>query len=434
MRMYDIIERKRDGYELSDKEILFFVEQYTKGYIPDYQASALLMAIYFQGMTSKECTDLTIAMVQSGYTIDLSKIKGIKVDKHSTGGVGDKTSIALAPMVASLGVVVPKMSGRALGHTGGTIDKLESIRGFSVNLDEEQFMNIVNKHLIGIVGQTENLAPADKKLYSLRDVTATINSIPLIASSIMSKKIASGADRIVLDVKVGSGAFMKEYDQAKQLAKTMVSIGNQIGKQTVAILSNMDQPLGNAIGNALEIKEVIDVLNGVGPKDVIDLCLALGSQMVLLAKKAESEEEAKFALKQTLENGQALNKFKQFIKAQGGEERIVEDPSLLPQAKYQISVQANTSGIIQSMKTDEIGKMVMKLGAGRETKEAKIDLSVGVVIHKKIGEYVNFGDILFTIHTNTKNVDNIIEKLLNSIEITKVDIPFPKIVYEIIAE
>lgn len=434
MRMYDIIEKKRDGYELSKEEIQFFVEHYTKGHIPDYQASALLMAIYFQGMSSKECTELTMAMVQSGSTIDLSMIKGIKVDKHSTGGVGDKTSIALAPMVASLGVVVPKMSGRALGHTGGTIDKLESIKGFSVNLDEEQFIEQVNKHLIGIIGQTENLAPADKKIYSLRDVTATIHSIPLIASSIMSKKIASGADRIVLDVKVGSGAFMKDYDKAKQLAKTMVSIGNHIGKHTVAIVSNMDQPLGKAIGNAIEIKEVIDVLKGEGPKDVTELCLALGSQMVRLAKKAESEEEARSALMQTLENGQALHKFKEFIKAQGGDERIVHDPTLLPQSDYQIMVQAETSGVIQSMQTDEIGKAVMMLGAGRETKEAKIDLSVGLIIHKKIGEYVNVGDPLFTIHSNTKNIDNIKAKLLKSIKIAKENIPFPKTVLEVITE
>src|SRR5690625_1981147 len=344
VHMYHIIEKKRDGYELSSEEVNYFIDGYTKGEIPDYQISALLMAIYFQGMTAEESSALTMAMVMSGKTIDLSNIPGIKVDKHSTGGVGDTTTLILAPLVASAGVVVPKMSGRGLGHTGGTIDKLESIHGFHVEITNDRFVELVNKNHLAIIGQSKNLAPADKLLYSLRDVTATVSSIPLISSSIMSKKIASGADAIVLDVKTGSGAFMKTKEDAKRLAKSMVEIGKRVGKKTVAIISNMEQPLGFAIGNALEVEEAIATLKGQGPKDLTELSIELGSHMVVLANKAKTFAEAKEILIENIRSGKALNVFQTFIKAQGGDERIVQDPTLLPQANFQIPIYARSTG------------------------------------------------------------------------------------------
>lgn len=415
--MYDIIEKKRDGFALTEAEINHFISGYVKGDIPDYQVSALLMAIYFQGMTLEESAALTMAMVASGKRIDLSAIDGIKVDKHSTGGVGDTTTIVLAPLVASLGVPVAKMSGRGLGHTGGTLDKLEAIEGFHVEITNEKFMELVNKNKIAVIGQSDELAPADKLLYSLRDVTATVNSIPLIASSIMSKKIASGADAIVLDVKVGSGAFMKTEEEAISLAETMVAIGEIVGIKTSAIISNMDEPLGEAIGNALEIKEAIATLSGQGPADLTDLSLALGSQMVYLADKAPSVEAAAKMLKENIRNGKALATLHRFIQAQGGNPDLITDPSLFQEAKYQIAVPTKKSGYVTKIKAQEIGHAAMMLGAGRETKDSIIDLSVGIILHKKIGDKVELGDTLCTIHANDENVEKVIERITNNVTI-----------------
>lgn len=429
--MYDLIEKKRDGKALTSEEIHFIIENYTNGNIPDYQMSALLMAIYFRGMTYEESSELTKAMIQTGETIDLSNIKGIKVDKHSTGGVGDKTTLLLGPLVASVGVYVPKMSGRGLGHTGGTIDKLEAIEGFHVELSKEEFISQVNENYLAIIGQSKELVPADKMLYSLRDVTATVNSIPLIASSIMSKKIASGADKIVLDVKVGTGAFMKELDDARQLAKNMVAIGNNVGRKTIAIISNMDQPLGQAVGNALEVKEVIETLKGNGPADLTELTLELGSYMVVLAEKAETKEEARTMLEDNLHNGKALNIFKKFIQNQGGNEKIVEEPHLLPKATYEIEMKAEKSGFVSKLIADEIGKAAMMLGAGRETKDDIIDPAVGVTVHKKLGDEVEEGERIFTIHANNKEVEKVIEMLTNSIEYS-IEKHVPKLILDIV--
>ncbi|SDQ52846.1 pyrimidine-nucleoside phosphorylase [Virgibacillus salinus] len=434
MRMYDIIEKKRDGEILTNDEIQFFIDGYTNGEIPDYQVSALLMAVYFQDMTAEERAQLTTAMVNSGDQIDLSAISGIKVDKHSTGGVGDTTTLILAPLVASLGVPVAKMSGRGLGHTGGTIDKLEAVPGFHVEITSEEFVSLVNKNKVSVIGQTGNLTPADKKLYSLRDVTATVNSIPLIASSIMSKKIASGADAIVLDVKTGAGAFMKELDEAKNLASAMVSIGNRVGRNTMAVISDMSQPLGNAIGNALEVKEAIDTLQGKGPKDLTELCLTLGSQMVLLAGKAESLDEARNRLIENLNNGKALEQFKTFLESQGGDSRVADNPESLPQAANQVELPAKTSGNVSDMIADDIGTAAMMLGAGRATKDSKIDLAVGIVLHKKIGDTVKEGESLLTIHANQEDVNNVQEKLYASITISKESVEPQPLIYDIITK
>lgn len=417
MRMYDIIERKRNGHILTKDEIKFFIEGYTNDTIPDYQMSALLMAIYFQGMTTEESAILTTAMVHSGDTVDLSNILGIKVDKHSTGGVGDTTTLILAPLVASVGVHVAKMSGRGLGHTGGTIDKLESITGFHTEITNDEFVELVNTNHLAVIGQSEHLVPADKKLYSLRDVTATVNSIPLIASSIMSKKIASGADAIVLDVKTGSGAFMEEEEDAKQLARTMVDIGNRVGKETLAIISSMNQPLGMAIGNALEVKEAIETLKGKGPKDLTELSLELGSQMVVLAKKTKTKKEARIMLEENLYNGQAISNFKTLIESQGGNGNIVEDVSLLPKAPFQFDIQSGTSGYVIELIANRIGKAALLLGAGRKTKESIIDLSVGILLHKKLGDKVEKGDTLFTIHANSADYLEVKKLLLDSIKL-----------------
>lgn len=398
--MYDLILKKRNGNELTTEEINFFVDKYTKGEIPDYQVSALLMAIYFQKMNGRETADLTMAMVNSGDTLNLSGIEGIKVDKHSTGGVGDTTTLVLGPMVAALGVPVAKMSGRGLGHTGGTIDKLESFKGFSVEMTQEQFINNVNDIKIAVGGQTGDMAPADKKLYALRDVTATVDNVSLIASSIMSKKIAAGADCIVLDVKVGEGAFMKTPEAAHELAQEMVTIGTNVGRKTVAIISDMDQPLGLAIGNALEVEEAIDTLKGKGPKDLVELCLTLGSYMVTFAGAAANVEEAREKLKQTITSGAAINKLKEFVRAQGGETDCIDDTSLLPKAKYVVPVLAETDGYIEKIHAESIGIIAMELGAGRATKESVIDLAVGLVLNKKRGERVAKGDVLAYIHSN----------------------------------
>ena len=433
MRMVDIIEKKRDGQELTTAEINFFIEGYTKGEIPDYQASALAMAIYFQDMNDRECADLTRAMVESGDTIDLSAIDGVKVDKHSTGGVGDTTTLVLAPLVASLGVPVAKMSGRGLGHTGGTIDKLESIAGFHVELTREQFIDLVNRDKVAVIGQSGNLTPADKKLYALRDVTGTVNSIPLIASSIMSKKIAAGADAIVLDVKTGDGAFMKTQEDAEELAHAMVRIGNHVGRKTIAIISDMSQPLGFAIGNALEVKEAIETLQGKGPKDLTELVLTLGSQMVILAGKAKTSEEAKEMLLDVIHSGKALAKFKEFLANQGGDASIVDDLTKLPQAKYKIELPAKQSGYISRMVADEIGVASMILGAGRATKEDVIDLAVGLVLHKKVGDKVEEGESILTIYSNRENVEDVKQKLYDNIFIADTATT-PTLIHTVITE
>lgn len=433
MRMVDIIEKKRDGHELTTAEINFFIEGYTKGEIPDYQASALAMAIFFQDMTDRERADLTRAMVESGDTIDLSAIDGVKVDKHSTGGVGDTTTLVLAPLVASLGIPVAKMSGRGLGHTGGTIDKLESIAGFHVELTREQFIDLVNRDKVAVIGQSGNLTPADKKLYALRDVTGTVNSIPLIASSIMSKKIAAGADAIVLDVKTGDGAFMKTQEDAEKLAHAMVRIGNHVGRKTIAIISDMSQPLGFAIGNALEVKEAIETLQGKGPKDLTELVLTLGSQMVILAGKAKTSEEAKEMLLDAIHSGKALAKFKEFLANQGGDVSIVDDLTKLPQAKYKIELPAKQSGYISRMVADEIGVASMILGAGRATKEDVIDLAVGLVLHKKVGDKVEEGESILTIYSNRENVEDVKQKLYDNIFIADTATA-PTLIHTVITE
>lgn len=414
MRMVDLIAKKRDGEALTKEEIDFMIEGYTKDEIPDYQMSAMAMALYFQDMTTDERVNLTMAMVNSGDTVDLSGIEGIKVDKHSTGGVGDTTTLILAPLVACVGVPVAKMSGRGLGHTGGTIDKLESIKGFQVELDGQTFNDLVNKNKVAVVGQSGNLTPADKKLYALRDVTATVNSIPLIASSIMSKKIASGADAIVLDVKTGSGAFMENLDDARALAKAMVGIGNGAGRQTIGVISDMNQPLGFAVGNALEVKEAIDTLNGHGPEDLTELCLTLGSHMVHLANKADSIDEARAMLVEAIESGRALDTFKVFVEGQGGDASVIDHPDLLPQAKMTKEITAKTSGYVQEIIADEVGIAAGMLGAGRMTKESEIDLAVGLVLHKKVGDYVEKGDVLVTLHTNKEETQEVEDKVRNA--------------------
>lgn len=403
MRMYDIIQHKRDNKELSGEEIQFFVEEYTAGNIPDYQAAALAMAIFFNGMTPEETAALTLAMAHSGDVMDLSPIKGVKVDKHSTGGVGDKTSLVLGPMVAALGVPVAKMSGRGLGHTGGTIDKLESFPGFQTGIPEQEFFDNVNKIGIAIAGQTGNLAPADKKLYALRDVTATVESIPLIASSIMSKKIAAGADVIVLDVKVGSGAFMKDEESAVKLADTMVRIGDNVGKKTMAVVSDMDEPLGYAVGNALEVKEAIDTLARNGPQDLYELCLELGSHMVAGAGKAQNCAEAKEMLAGTIKDGSALRKLAELVEAQGGNPEAVYDTELLPKASIEYEYRADTEGYVSRIVCDIVGTSAMVLGGGRENKDSVIDLSVGIVLEAKKGAYVHKGDVLARFYANDEN-------------------------------
>ncbi|SUM26262.1 pyrimidine-nucleoside phosphorylase [Staphylococcus epidermidis] len=433
MRMIDIIEKKRDGMSLTREEIEFFVNGYTRGEVPDYQASSLAMAIFFQDMNDEERAALTMSMVNSGERIDLSDINGIKVDKHSTGGVGDTTTLVLAPLVAAVGVPVAKMSGRGLGHTGGTIDKLESVKGFNVEISEKDFIKLVNDNQVAVIGQSGNLTPADKKLYALRDVTGTVNSIPLIASSIMSKKIAAGADAIVLDVKTGSGAFMKTLDDAEALAHAMVRIGNNVGRNTMAIISDMSQPLGNAVGNTLELKEAIATLKGNGPKDLTELVLTLGSQMVVLAEQAASLDEAREMLVDAIKTGKALNKFKTFLSNQGGDDSIVDSPEKLPSAKYQVEFKAKKDGFITEIIANEIGVASMMLGAGRQTKEDVIDLGVGIVLNKKVGEHVEKGENILTIHTNTKKIDDILNKLDNSITIESKG-EAPTLIHKIITE
>lgn len=409
MQMYDLIQKKRNKKDLSKEEIQFIVTGYTNGSIPDYQMSAFLMAVCINGMNHEETAALTVAMAESGDQLDLSMIEGLKVDKHSTGGVGDKTSLVLSPMIASLGVPVAKMSGRGLGHTGGTIDKLESFPGFSTSLTPEQFIKNVNEIKMAIVGQTANLAPADKKIYALRDVTATVDHISLIASSIMSKKIASGSDVIVLDVKTGSGAFMKTYEDSLALAKEMVQIGTIAGRKTYAVITDMNQPLGNAVGNSLEVLEAIETLKGKGPKDLLEVSLTLASYMLYGAQKANSIEEARKLLEETIENGSALDKLSQFVKAQGGNPDAIYQTDLLPKAKLVEDVPATDTGYVTSILTDEVGMTSLILGGGRETKDSIIDLSVGIMIHKKLGDKVVKGESLATLYANDE------QKLANAI-------------------
>ena len=400
MRMYDLIMKKRNGGTLSRDEIFFMIEGYTKGNIPDYQMSAMMMAIYFNGMDEKETAALTMAMAESGDQLDLSGIQGIKVDKHSTGGVGDKTSLALTPMVSACGVKIAKMSGRGLGHTGGTIDKLESFQGFSTSLGEEAFIDQVNRIGISIIGQTKNLAPADKKLYALRDVTATVDNMSLIASSIMSKKLAAGADAIVLDVKTGSGAFMKEEADAMLLAGEMMTIGKYAGRKMMAVISDMDQPLGNAVGNALEVKEAIETLKGHGPADFTELCMTLGSCMLMVAEIAENEQQAREMLKEAVDSGKALDKLAELVEAQGGDKRMVYETDLLPKASSITPLLSEKDGYVEKIQCDEVGICSLILGGGRETKESAIDLSVGIVLTKKVGSHVKAGEPLAYIHSN----------------------------------
>ena len=432
VRMVDLIEKKQHNEILTTDEINWIIEGYTADRIPDYQMSALLMAIFFNGMTVEELQALTMSMVKSGDEFDLSAIEGVKVDKHSTGGVGDTTTLVLAPLVASVGVPVPKMSGRGLGHTGGTLDKLESIEGFHIEITEDEFADLVNKNKLALVGQTGNLTPADKRIYALRDVTSTVGSIPLIASSIMSKKIASGADAIVLDVKVGTGAFMKSIDEAKQLAQTMVALGNGVGRNTMAVISDMSQPLGEAIGNALEVKEAIDTLKGEGPEDLTELSLVLGSQMAYLGGVGEDLDDARRMLEENIANGKALEKFRVFIEAQGGNPEVIDRPEvLLPQAEFQIPVKAGRAGVISAMDAEELGIAGMLLGAGRETKDSELDLAAGLILHKKIGDQVEEGETLVTIHSNKEDVQSSVDKILANIEISEAAQPI-QLIHEII--
>ncbi|MDK2984674.1 MAG: pyrimidine-nucleoside phosphorylase [Clostridia bacterium] len=403
MRVYDIILKKRNGEKLSSEEIDFLVQGYSAGKIPDYQMSAWAMAVYFSGLDEEETAALTMSMVNSGDKVDLSSIPGIKIDKHSTGGVGDKTTLILVPLVSSAGIHVAKMSGRGLGHTGGTLDKLEAIPGFQVAMEKETFIQIVKKVGCAVVGQTGNLVPADKKLYALRDVTATVDIISLIASSVMSKKIAAGADKILLDVKAGDGAFVKTVDDAFELAKIMVKIGEKLKRETMALISSMEQPLGRSIGNALEVKEAIETLQGKGPEDLTELCLELGARIMLLAKKAVKIDEGKEILREKLYQGKALEKFAEMVKAQNGDINVIDDVSLLPQATVQLSVNTEYEGFVHSIKAEKMGIIAMTLGAGREKKEDTIDPAVGIVIHKKVADKVNPGESIATVHARNED-------------------------------
>lgn len=435
MRMYDLIMKKKEGKSLSGDEIRYFIEGYTKGEIPDYQISALLMAICFQGMNKQETVDLTLAMRDSGETLDLSQIHGVKVDKHSTGGVGDKTSLALTPIVAALGVPVAKLSGRGLGHTGGTIDKLECFPGFTTALSDEQFVENVNTIGIAIAGQTADLAPADKKLYALRDVTATVNQISLIASSIMSKKLASGSDAIVLDVKTGNGAFMKKLEDSVALAKEMVSIGQLAGKKTAAVITDMDQPLGLAVGNSLEVKEAIDTLNGEGPEDFKAVVYALGAQMLQFGGRASSKEEAIELMNQVIEDKSALRKFAEFVKAQGGDDSYVYAPEKLPKAEMIIEVCSKSDGYVKRILAENIGIACMTLGGGRETKESDIDLAVGIILKKKIGSVVSKGDCIAEIHANdASKAQKVKQMILDAYEFSKEQVAVPEVIKEYVFE
>lgn len=430
--MVDIIIKKRDGHALSKEEIHFFIKGYVDGSIPDYQVSALLMAILDHDMNMEETVTLTDEMLHSGDVMDLSAIKGHKVDKHSTGGVGDKTSLVLGPLVASRGAKLAKMSGRGLGHTGGTLDKMESIPGMRISVSNEHFIRQVNEIGIAIVGQTGLLVPADKKLYALRDVTGTVESLPLIASSIMSKKLASGSDSILLDVKFGKGAFMKTLDDARKLAKTMVSIGNNLGRDTRAILTDMDQPLGHAVGNALEVKEAIDTLKGHGPKDLVELCLEAGAIMLEQAGVYQDHDEAIKALKESLENGDAFNKLKEMIEWQGGDVSYIEHPEKFPLAKHIVEVKADKAGYVRRIDALMIGESAMRLGAGRAKIEDMIDMSAGIVLNKKIGDKVKKDETLCYVHTNIDEFDDILKDIKEAFIIDEKEVKVPPIIHEYI--
>lgn len=432
MRMVDLIYKKREGMRLSKEEISFIIKEYTKGTIPDYQMSALAMAIYFKGMDAEETAHLTEAMACSGDQLDLSFIPGIKVDKHSTGGVGDKTTLIVAPLVASLGLPVAKMSGRGLGHTGGTIDKLESISGFTAELTTDQFKNNLTKHNLVIASQSGNLVPADKKWYMLRDVTATVDSLPLVASSIMSKKLAGGADAIVLDVKTGSGAFMKRLEDSVALAETMVSIGQALGKKMVALITDMNQPLGREIGNANEVREALAVLKGAGERRLAELCLTLAAHMLVAGKKYDHLDQAYAALNQVIESGEALATFRRFIAAQGGDTSQIDDPAKLPQAPYQIAFIAEQSGYIAQLEAESIGRAAMLLGAGRRTKEDPIDHGVGISLFKQVGDYVNQGEPIAILHSNEEKPEASLTLLRQAVAISKEKVTPPPLIYKII--
>ena len=432
MRIYDIIKKKRDGFELSREEIEFFINGYVDGSIYDYQASALCMAIFFKGMSEKETANLTLAMANSGDTVDLSRFGDKTVDKHSTGGVGDKTTLIVAPIVASLGCVMAKMSGRGLGHTGGTVDKLESIKGFNVELSPEEFFSQVEKNGVAVVGQSGNLTPADKKLYALRDVTATVDSIPLIASSIMSKKLAAGSHTIVLDVKYGSGAFMKTAEEAEVLATEMVKIGKNCGRNMAAVITNMERPLGKNIGNSLEVIEAVEVLKGNGPEDLKEVCLTLASQIVSLCEKI-SENDARNLCEEAINSGKAFEKFKEWIASQGGDSSWIENTDLFPKAKYKFEIKAENDGYISKMDAESIGIASVILGAGRETKEDTIDMSAGIVLNKKTGDKIAKGDTLATLYTcNETSFNSAKEKYLSALEYSENPISEKALIYGVI--
>ncbi|WP_416326508.1 pyrimidine-nucleoside phosphorylase [[Eubacterium] hominis] len=432
MRFVDIIEKKKEHQALTKEELHFFISEYVKGTIPDYQVSALLMAIYFNGMEEEETAYLTEEMLHSGDMIDLSSIPGVKCDKHSTGGVGDKTSLSLAPMVAACGVKVAKMSGRGLGHTGGTLDKAESIEGFRVDLTIDEFLSQVKEIGLAIIGQTGTLVPADKKLYALRDVTATVNSIPLIASSIMSKKLAAGSDTILLDVKYGEGAFMQTAKDAQKLAETMIRIGQHFHKDVRAMISNMNQPLGNAIGNALEVKEAIATLQGKGPKDFTELCLKAGSIMLMQAGKAEDEISARSMLQNVMDDHRALDKLLEMVEAQGGNIEQILHPELLPQAKEILEITSKECGYIKDVHALTLGTLAMQLGAGRMVKEDTIDPAVGIVLNKKDGDYVEKGDILAFVHINRPLPEHWLEDFYGAFHFTKEVVEKSDLIHKVI--
>ncbi|WP_129739391.1 pyrimidine-nucleoside phosphorylase [Massilimicrobiota timonensis] len=433
MRMVDLIEKKKDGFKHTPEEIHFIVAGYTKGDIPDYQMSAWLMAVCFQGLDKEETAILTKEMMHSGDVIDLSRIQGLKVDKHSTGGVGDKTSLVLGPIVAACGVPVAKMSGRGLGHTGGTLDKLESIPGLHIMIDEENFVKQVNDCGLAIIGQSGHLDPADKKMYALRDVTATVSCIPLIASSIMSKKLAAGSDAILLDVKYGDGAFMNTIEEAKELARTMIEIGDSLGKDTRATISNMSQPLGYAIGNSLEVKEAIDTLNGHGPEDLLELCLQAGSHMLIQAQKTDSLITARKMLEDAIESKKALRTLCAMVKAQGGDDAFIRHPEMFPKAKEVIPVYSQKTGYVKDLKAKPLGIVSMKLGGGREKTDDDIDYSVGLVLHKKIGDFVKKGEVLVEVHTNTGLSQELETEIFNAYDFSDEFVGKPQLIDEVLS-
>lgn len=432
MRMVDLIQKKREGLTHSEEEIHYMISEYVHGHIPDYQMSAWMMAVCFQGLNKEETAILTKEMMNSGDIVDLSFIEGMKADKHSTGGVGDKTSLVLAPLVVSCGGKVAKMSGRGLGHTGGTLDKLESIPGFNVYLNQDEFIKQVNSIGLSIIGQTGQLVPADKKMYALRDVTATVSCIELIASSIMSKKLAAGSDTILLDVKYGNGAFMKTIEDAKKLAKVMIDIGNTLGRNTKAMISNMNQPLGKAIGNSLEVIEAIETLKGNGPDDLLELCLIAGSHMLVQSRKADTIEQARMKLEKAIKDGSALEKLRLMVKAQGGDDSYITNPHQFARAKEVIEVKSQCSGYIQDIHALSLGIVSMKLGGGRETKEDNIDYSVGLILNKKVSDYVGENETLVYVHTNNGLTDDLRQQILDAFVIVDEAVKQPILIEEIL--